>query len=426
MKDILVVDDDQATLLSLKAGLVKRGYTIDEAGSLTRALELLQGNPYHVVLADIRLDDGDGFGVLEAAKRSISSPEVIMMTAFGSIETAIKAIRGGAYDYIVKPFQFDATLIVIQRALEKRRLVHRVRALEEQLRDQIQASEIIGQAPTMVDVLQLMAHVSKTESTILITGESGTGKELVAKSIHYNSSRSDRPMITVNSATIPEHLQESELFGYARGAFTGAAQDKAGLFEDADGGTLFLDEMGELSPVSQTKLLRFLQDGEIRRVGGNTIRKVNVRVIASTNRDLRAAIREKSFREDLYYRLNVVEIPLPALRERKEDIPILTNHFLSRYSIKLDKPNVTISDRALQLLQSYNWPGNVRELQNVIERALIVDQDGLIGVDDLPLEFRGAEDQVLVTAPTKRMSLDEVEKEYILTVLKRCGGNRQQ
>ena len=426
VKDILVVDDERSTLLSIIREFDKRGHTVDQAETMARALALLKSNVYHVVIADIRLEDGEGFGVLESAKRCAPVPEVIMMTAYGSIETAIRAIRGGAYDYIVKPFQFDTFMMVVQRALEKRRLADRVRALEDQLRGQLHAAEIVGTAPAMIDVLQLIAQVSNTESTVLITGESGTGKELVAKTIHQNSKRRDQPMIIVNCATLPEHLQESELFGYAKGAFTGASQDKSGLLEDAQTGTLFLDEIGELSPTSQTKFLRFLQEGEIRRVGENTIRKVDVRIIASTNSDLRTAIREKSFREDLFYRLNVVEIRLPALRERAADIPLLTNHFLSLFSSKLDKPNVKISNRSLQLLQDYAWPGNVRELQNVLERALIVDQDGLLGIDDLPLEFRGAADQVLTSAPAKAMSLDDLEREYILMVLSRCGGNRQK
>lgn len=426
MKDILVVDDELSTLLTIRHALLKRGYTLDEASSVSQALELLRNNSYHLVLADIRLADGDGFSVLEAAKYAVPSPEVIMMTAFGSIETAIRAIRGGAYDYIVKPFQLDAMMIVINRAMEKRRLADRVHTLEQQLREQLHAAAIVGDAPSMIDVLQLIAQVSKTESTVLITGESGTGKELVAKTIHFNSSRREQPMITVNCATLPEHLQESELFGYAKGAFTGAAQDKPGLFEDADGGTLFLDEIGELAPNTQTKLLRFLQEGEIRRVGENIIRKVNVRILASTNRDLRAAIRERAFREDLFYRLNVVEIRLPPLRERTGDIPLLVQHFLSHYSGKLDKPSVRVSDRSLELLRTYPWPGNIRELQNVLERALIVDQDSILGVDDLPMEFRGTDDKVLLAAPAKGMSLEEVEKEYILMVLSRCGGNRQK
>jgi DNA-binding NtrC family response regulator len=349
------------------------------------------------------------------------------MTAFGSIDSAVQAIKAGAYDYLTKPFKMDEIIVVVRRAMEERRLRAEVRALREEVRTKYNFSNILGKSKPMQDLFALIRKVAGSRSTVLIQGKSGTGKELVAKAIHYNSRRRDRPLVTINCSAIPKDLLESELFGHVKGAFTGAVAHKRGLFEEADGGSLFLDEIGELSPELQVKLLRAVQEREIKRVGDTRTLSVDVRLIAATNRDLAQAVNEGSFREDLYYRLNVIPIVLPELRDRAEDIPLLATHFLMKYGKEADPPIEGIAKEAMRLLLDYNWPGNVRELENVIERAVILGRGPQIRPEDLPthlrtrqtLPHRGAS-----TASAPPPTLEEREREYIATVLQATGWHR--
>jgi DNA-binding NtrC family response regulator len=419
---VLIVEDQESMLESLAILFRREGYEVACASSGGEALESLSAEMPDLVLVDFRLPDTDGLKVLKAAKELSSTTEVVMITAYGTVESAVQAMKEGAYDYIVKPFSPDEIVLAAGRALEKKRLSDRVRFLEERLRQSYRFDEIVGKSQAMLSVLKMVSQVCTTDSTVLITGESGTGKELITQAIHFNSSRREGPFVVVNFAAIPEHLQESELFGHARGAFTDAKQDKKGLLEEAHEGTLFLDEIGEASPSAQTKLLRFLQDGEVRRVGDNYPRHLSVRLIAATNKNLGQEIKEGRFREDLFYRLNVVPIHLPPLRERKEDIPLLVDHFLDKLGKKLRRDNISIDKRAVNALLSYDWPGNVRELENIIERLMILSQGGSIGLEDLPTDIREGE----AGKDGMKKTLAQVEKKYILEALHRSGGNRRK
>jgi len=351
---------------------------------------------------------------------------VIMITAFGSIETAIEAIREGAFDYISKPFKLEEIKLTVQRALEQRRLLQENKLYRQELLSKYQFENFIGRTPQILQVYKTIAKVANTKSTVLIYGESGTGKELVARSIHYNSQRNQRPFIPVDCASLVETLLETELFGHVRGAFTGALSAKKGLFEEADGGTLFIDELSNLNLSLQTKLLRFLQDHEIKRVGGTENIKVDVRVIAATNQPLEPLIKKGTFREDLFYRLNVVSITLPPLRERKEDIPLLANHFLQKFSGEHHKAISHISPEAMEILMRYDWPGNVRELENTIERAMILSPHPIILPEDLPQKILGSEPAGTSPYSEKSLSLKEVEKRHILKVLQETHGNKKK
>ncbi|MBM4347066.1 MAG: sigma-54-dependent Fis family transcriptional regulator [Deltaproteobacteria bacterium] len=370
---ILVADDEKSMRELLDIMLKKEGYKITLASNGEEVMKLIEKDIFDLALVDIRMPRQDGISVLKRIKTVSPETIVIMMTAYASADTAIKAMKEGAYDYITKPFKIDEIKIIIQNALEKKHLENENLLLKKVVRDRYHFENIIGQGSKMLELYDLMEKVAPTKTNILITGESGTGKELVAKAIHYNSPRKDKPFVTLNCGAIPESLIESELFGHMKGAFTDAITTKKGLFEVADEGTLFLDEISELPLMMQVKLLRVLQDREFKRVGGTEDIRVDVRIISATNKDLEEAVRAKQFREDLFYRLNVIQIKLPTLRERKEDIPSLAGHFLNRYAEELGKQISQISPDALRILIQYDYPGNVIELQNIIERAVALE-----------------------------------------------------
>ncbi len=372
---ILVVDDEQSMREFLDIMLKKEAYKVSLASNGEEVLKYIGKDIFDLVLLDIRMPKMDGITVLRKIKSTSPETVVIMITAYASADTAIKAMKEGAYDYITKPFKIDEIKLIIKNALEKKHLQKENILLKQVVRDRYVFDNIIGQSPKMLALYDLLEKVAPTKTNVLITGESGTGKELVAKAIHFNSPRKEKPFVTLNCGAIPEALIESELFGHMKGAFTDAIATKKGLFEMADEGTIFLDEISELPLMMQVKLLRVLQNREFKRVGGTEDIHVDVRIIAATNKDLEKAVKEKRFREDLYYRLNVIQIKLPSLRERREDIPVLAAHFLKRYSEELNKNISGISPEALHLFLNYEYPGNVRELQNIIERAVALGTD---------------------------------------------------
>ena len=372
---ILVVDDEQSMREFLDIMLKKEGYKVSLASNGDEVMKYIDKDIFDLVLLDIRMPKMDGIAVLKKIKSTSPETVVIMITAYASADTAIKAMKEGAYDYITKPFKVDEIKLIIKNALEKKHLQKENVLLKRVVRDRYVFDNIIGQSPKMLALYDLLEKVAPTKTNVLITGESGTGKELVAKAIHFNSPRKEKAFVTLNCGAIPEALIESELFGHMKGAFTDAIATKKGLFEMADEGTIFLDEISELPLMMQVKLLRVLQDREFKRVGGTEDIRVDVRIIAATNKDLERAVKEKRFREDLFYRLNVIQIKLPSLRERREDIPVLAAHFLKRYSEELNKNISRISPEALHLLLNYEYPGNVRELQNIIERAVALGTD---------------------------------------------------
>jgi DNA-binding NtrC family response regulator len=370
--------------------------------------------------------DVDGMEVLRAYRQKSPDSIIIMMTAFGSIETAIRAIKEGAYDYVSKPFKLDEIKLTIRRALEQKRLLQENLFYRQELITKYKLENIVGRSPQMLQVYKTVARVAESRSTVLIAGESGTGKELVARAIHFNSPRSSKPYVAVDCGSLAETLLESELFGHVRGAFTGAVTNKKGLFEEADNGTCFLDEVGDISLAMQAKLLRVIQEHEIKRVGGTETTKIDVRIIAATNKNLEELVAEKKFREDLFYRLNVVSIHLPPLRERLDDIPFLADHFLRKYAAENEKPVSRISAEVLDLLLRYQWPGNVRELENVIERAVTLSPHSLILPEDLPRRLRVEPSEISATSLPSQVSLTELEKIYIKKVLEETGGNKKR
>ena len=374
LKDkILVADDEQSMREFLDIMLKKEGYKVSLAPNGEEVLKLIEKDIFDLILMDIRMPRLDGISTLKKIKAISQETIVIMITAYASADTAIRAMKEGAYDYITKPFKVEEIKLIIKNALEKKNLQKENVLLKQVVRDRYHFENILGQSSKMLDLYKLLEKVAPTKTNILITGESGTGKELVAKAIHYNSPRKEKPFVTLNCGAIPEALIESELFGHMKGAFTDAIATKKGLFEIADEGTIFLDEISELPLLMQVKLLRVLQDREFKRVGGTEDIRVDVRITSATNRDLEEAVREKRFREDLYYRLNVIQIKLPPLRERKEDIPLLAMHFFKKYSEELNKSILTISPESVRILLNYDYPGNVRELQNIIERAVALE-----------------------------------------------------
>jgi two-component system response regulator AtoC len=423
---ILVVDDDEITCNLLEEVLSKEGYAVDKALSGQEAIEKGEKKSYGVVLSDIRMLDVDGMEVLRAYRQRSPETVIIMMTAFGSIETAIRAIKEGAYDYVSKPFKLDEIKLTIQRSLEQKRLVEENIHYRQELITKYKLENIVGRSPQMLQVYKTIARVAESRSTVLITGESGTGKELIARAIHFNSPRSARPFVAVDCSSLAETLLESELFGHVRGAFTGAVAAKKGLFEEADRGTCFLDEIGNIGLATQAKLLRVLQEHEIKRVGGTETVKIDVRMVAATNQNLEELVAEKKFREDLFYRLNVVSIHLPSLGERPEDIPLLTDHFLNKYAAQNHKPVCRISPEAMDVLTRYRWPGNVRELENVIERAATLSSTNLIIPEDLPRRLQMELSQVALSFLPSSLPLSELEKLYIQKVLEETGGNKKK
>lgn len=419
---ILVVDDDADFVALVRKGLEGEGYEIDSAGDAASAKEQIAAREYDLVLADLRLPGESGIELLGHLRENYDTP-VVIITAFGSIDSAVEAMRVGAFDYITKPVNKNDLKLVVRRALESRQLKKENRRLKKELTEKHSFSSIVGQSTVMRQLFATLEKVVSTDVTVLIRGESGTGKELVARAIHYNSRRKDGPFVVVNCAAIPGTLLESELFGHEKGAFTGATTQKIGKFELADGGTIFLDEIGDMSYELQSKLLRVLQGQEFERVGGNERIRTDVRIISATHQDLLRGIQEGTFREDLYYRLNVFPIFIPPLRERKSDIPLLAEHFVRKYNERHGRAVKGLSDEALKALVAYDWPGNVRELENYIERAVVACDGEVIDVADLPFEVRPPRliDKAYaagVSLPTSLPDLVErLEREYILRAL---------
>ncbi len=385
MRTLLIVDDDEAIRRSLAISF-RREFQILEAAEGNEALEIIRETPIDIVLLDQRLPDADGTEVLKEIKRLSPEVPVIMLTAYGTVKSSVKAMKLGAFDYIEKPYDIEEVKLTIANALKLRMLEEEINHLRLELKEKYALSGIIGKSKAMQDVFRLIKDIAPLDITVLITGETGTGKELVARAIHYNSSRANGPFVAVNCAAIPENLLESELFGYEKGAFTGAVKRKKGKIELAERGTLFLDEIGDMPSELQAKLLRFLEDRTFERLGGEENIKANVRIVAATNQDLTLAIKERRFREDLYFRLNTVTIYLPPLRKRLEDIPLLAEHFVQQYNQNFKKDVKGISPEALSLLMQYDWPGNVRELKHVIERAVALCRGEMVTPKDLALE----------------------------------------
>jgi two-component system response regulator PilR (NtrC family) len=418
---ILVADDEQSMREFLDIMLKKEGYKVSLASNGEEVVKLIDNDLFDLVLMDIRMPKLDGISALKKIKSTSPETVVIMITAYASADTAIKAMKEGAYDYITKPFKVEEIKLIINNALEKKNLQKENILLKQVVRDRYHFGNIIGQSPKMMALYDLLEKVSPTKTNILIAGESGTGKELVAKAIHYNSVRKEKPFVTLNCGAIPESLIESELFGHMKGAFTDAIATKKGLFEVADEGTIFLDEISELPLLMQVKLLRVLQDKEFKRVGGTEDIRVDIRIISATNKDLEEAVKEKHFREDLFYRLNVIQIKLPPLRDRKEDIPILAGHFLKKYSEELNKNILKTSPEALQILLNYEYPGNVRELQNIIERAVALESGQELTVHNLssylseqPLLRKGPID---IEIPNEGIDLEKMVEDLERTLL---------
>jgi len=421
---VLVVDDDQAVRQALSRTLEKAGYDVVLAEDGQAGLDRLREGTIHILLADLKMPKLSGQELLKAAKAIAPDVEVIVITGHGSVEEAVVAMKEGAYDFITKPFKRAQLEKTIQKAAEKQALVLQNRALQARLEELQGTSQIIGGSPAMLRTLELVSQVAPSTATILIQGESGTGKELIANAIHHGSPRRHRPFIKLNCAALPETLLESELFGYERGAFTGAVARKEGRFELADGGTLFMDEIGDLSLATQAKLLRVLQEGEFERLGGTRTLKVDIRLVAATNADLATRVQEKQFREDLFYRLNVITIQLPALRERPEDVPLLAQHFLRRHATKNAKAITGFTEEAIEVLQGYDWPGNVRELENVIERAVVLTRETMISPADLPERLVGIERIARHLVIPIGTSLEEVEDRLIEETLRYTKGDK--
>ena len=422
---LLVADDDPAVRESLERTLKREGYRVVVASDGQAGLEQLKAGGVDLVLADLKMPGLSGLELLKATKTVAPDVDVIMLTAFGTVEEAVQAMKDGAYDFLTKPFQRAQLIRLIRKALERRALIAENPALQQRLDDLLRQGAVIGTSPAFQRMMMLIEQVAPSSATVLIWGESGAGKELAARAIHERSARRGGPFVAVNCAALPETLLESELFGYEKGAFTGAAGRKEGRFELADGGTLFLDEVADLSPVTQPKILRVLQEGEFERVGGTKTLRVDVRIVTATNQDLAQLVREKRFREDLYYRLNVITITVPPLRERREDIPFLAHHFLRVYAAKNNRKLDGFSEEALARLDAYSWPGNVRELENAVERAVVLARGSVIEVSDLPGSVVGTAPRVegVVTIPMG-MPLAEVEQRLLEETLRYTKGNK--
>ncbi len=421
-RSLLIVDDERKMAVVLQASFEEEGYSVEIAGSGEDALAKFRANPVPLVITDLKMPDMSGIEVLEAIKKLSPETEVLLMTAYASAQTAVEAMKKGAFDYVIKPFSLDEIHKKAEYVFEKKALIMKNRELESQLRDRYSLDNMIGQSGVMQEVYRMIEKVAPNDATVLILGESGTGKELVARAIHNLSPRRDNPFIAVNCAALPENLLESELFGYEKGAFTGADRRKLGHFETAGEGTIFLDEIGEITLATQVKLLRVLQSKQIMRLGGTEVIPLKARVVAATNRVLEDMIKEGTFREDLYYRINVFPISLPPLRRRSEDIPALVNHFLEK-----NKPGAGIEKDALEKLRMYHWPGNVRELENVIERSLIMAGDRPITIEDLPPYLRDEKTPpTLFEIPDEGINLEDVEKKLIQRAIEKAGGNKSR
>ena len=425
---VLVVDDEKSMRDLLAISLEKQHFEVTVADGGEAAIDTLRREPFDVVITDLRMPTTDGLQVLRAAKEASPELVVIVITAVGSTETAVEAMKLGAYDYITKPFKLDEINLIIRRALERKRLRDENLYLRKQLETQHRFDNIVGKSARMGEVFETIRKIADSPSTAMITGESGTGKELVARAIHFNGNRTGKPFISVNCGAIPEALMESELFGHVKGAFTGAIANKIGLFSAADGGTLFLDEITEIPALLQVKLLRAIQEREIRRVGDTRDLKVDVRLIAASNRDLEQAVAEGVLREDLFYRLNVIPIQLPPLRERREDIPLLVAHFLQKFGKQLGKEVRGITPEGLAVLERHHWPGNIRELENVLERAIVLGAGDTLGVESLPESVRrerpvkGMDVDLPEEGMDLEAALDALERRYLQRALERSRG----
>lgn len=427
MPGILIVEDEPKLLRLLELSLSEEGFTVHQAVTAEAGLALLHQQEIDLVVTDLKLPGMGGLEFLQAIKQADASLPVIVMTAFGTVETAVEAMKAGASDYVLKPFSLEEMKLIVGKELDVHRLRQENRSLREALGQRYTFRNIIAMSDRMQAVLATVSRVASTNSTVLLGGESGVGKDLIARAIHEHSRRASGPFVKINCTAIPENLLESELFGYEKGAFTGATINKPGKFELADKGTIFLDEIGDVPPVIQVKLLGVLQERQFERLGSTKTLKVDVRLIAATNRDLRAALEQGTFREDLYYRLNVVPIDIPPLRERKEDIPYLVDHFVERFVRESAKPINGITPAGLSLLTSFHWPGNVRELENIIERAVALSTGQMIDVDDIYLDVsRSKPGAAPVAFPPEGMTLEQWEDEMIREALRRSGGNKSQ
>jgi len=433
MGRVLVVDDEQSMREFLAICLRRAGHEVEVAESPAAAMHALAGGPIDIVVTDLRMPgDLDGLGLLRAIRAAGLGPEVILVTAFATADTAIAAMKEGAYDYLTKPFKVDEINAVIGRAMEKRALLAENAALRERVAGRVRMAQLLGRSKPMQMVFELIAKISSARTNVLITGESGTGKELVARALHTEGSRASGAFVAVNCGAIPDELMESELFGHVKGAFTGAVADRPGLFREADGGTLFLDEIGELSLGLQVKLLRALQEKKVKPVGGTGEQDVDVRVVAATNRELEAEVARGAFRQDLYYRLNVIELRLPPLRQRREDVPLLVEHFLRRFAKDQGKALSALTPAAIKRLEEYDFPGNVRELENIIERAVALAAGPVIDVDDLPVLRTAAVKSAAPTGeiPDDGIDLDRLvadyERAWVQKALDKTGGVRKK
>jgi len=423
---LLLVDDDRHVLESMADWLRDQGLAVDTSTGYSDALEKLRTKSYEMLLVDVRLQDGDGFDLLEQVRRNYPESHVVLMTGYGDADAAVEAMRAGAADYLTKPLIDDELLVTIERAFAQREVIEENVQLRKELDKKSGLGNVVGQDSRMLKVFDMVESIADTKATVLVTGESGTGKSMIARAIHRKSNRAAKPFVEVACGALPENLLESELFGHIAGAFTGATADKTGKFMQADGGTIFLDEIGTASPAMQVKLLRVLQELEFEQVGGSKTFKVDVRIILATNEELADAVAEGRFRQDLYYRVNVINIELPALRERHSDVPLLAQSFLESLREDTNRPIRGFSPEALTSLESYDWPGNIRELQNVVERAVLLGKGDVIDVCDLPRDVTGGPSISLprVGTMTLKEALEEPERQIILDVLESNNWNR--
>jgi two-component system response regulator AtoC len=420
-KRILIVDDEENFRHMLSVILIKEGYEVETASNGEEGLQKVLTSPFDQILCDIRMPRMDGLEFLKEMQKTAVEATIIMMSAYGTVDIAIEAMKLGAYDYISKPFKPDEIILTLRKAEEREQLRRENRLLKKELAKEYSFENIVSKNEKMQNIFNVIKKVAQYKSTVLITGESGTGKELVARALHYNSDRSPNPFIPVNCGAIPENLLESELFGHAKGAFTDAIRTKKGLFEEADGGTLFLDEIGELPGQLQVKLLRVLQEGEIRRIGESKSIQIDVRIVAATVKDLAREVNDGRFREDLFYRLNVLPIHIPPLRERKEDIPLLIRHFIQKYNQAMNRMVAEIDHKALEVLMNYKWYGNVRELENTIERAIVLSDKNIIEIENLPIEIQQFKEEFqLEPMPGEEYSIKKASKVLEINLIKKA------